>query len=133
MELPPRESHTSAPPRRKRVPLSDIAVHLVEQHEAVMRHVLFWLQDQTYYRQRWHHALDALPLFEVACLAKLQRLLTEIDDASEQFPFGFAPSEEESAQRLGARLRMLWHEVQHLQKLGGAYIVRTADDGYHNH
>ncbi|MFT5192533.1 MAG: hypothetical protein ACI9DF_005634 [Verrucomicrobiales bacterium] len=118
--------------RRRAVPLSDITIHLVEQHEAVLRHVLFWLQEQTYFRQRWHHSLSTLPLFEVVSLVKLQRLLVEIVDATEQFPFGFAPSEEAFAERLSFRLHLLWHEVHHLQKLVGVYIARTADAGVRN-
>ncbi len=113
-------------PRRRRVPLSDIAVHLVEQHDAVMKHLLFWMQDQTYYRQRWHRRLSHLPLFEPASLAALQRLLVEIDDALAQFPHGFDPSEEDRAARLNGRLRMFWYEVLHLKKLCGAYVARTA-------
>ena len=97
--------------RRLAVPLSDITIHLVEQHEAVLRHVLFWLQEQTYFRQRWHHSLSTLPLFEVV---------------------SFAPSEEAFAERLSFRLHLLWHEVHHLQKLVGVYIARTADAGVRN-
>lgn len=118
----------STPPRRvsRRIPLSDVAVHLVEQHDSIMRHLLFWMQDQTYYRQRWHGYLGQLSLFEPSSLMALQRLADEIEDAAEQFPHGFDPSEEDRAASLTGRLRLLRHEVLHLKKLCGAYVVRTA-------
>lgn len=112
--------------RRAQVPLSDLAMHLAEQHRAVMRHTLFWLQDQTYYRQRWHRILDECSAFEVVGLAQIQKLIVEVSDALEQFPYGFAPAEERDAQRLRSRLRLLILELSHLQKLCGAYIARSA-------
>ena len=51
MEVPPPSS-PNLTTRRSSVPLSDLAVHLAEQYRAVMRQTLFWLQNQTYYRQR---------------------------------------------------------------------------------
>lgn len=124
------DASTSSPfkvaSRRAQIPLSDLAMHLAEQHRAVMRHTLFWLQDQTYYRQRWHRILDECSTFEVAGLAQVQKLIVEVGDALEQFPYGFAPAEERDAQRLRSRLRLLILELSHLQKLCGAYIARSA-------
>ncbi len=118
-------SHSPAR-RRRRVHLSDLTIHLVEQYEAVMRHLLFWLQDETYYRQLWHRQLAGLAIFDAEALTVLQNLLREIDDASSQFPYGFDPSEEARAQRLTSRLHLLSSEVRHLQKLCGAYTARIA-------
>ena len=125
MEVSPSSS-LNVTPRRSSVPLSDLAVHLAEQHRAVMRHTLFWLQNQTYYRQRWHRVLDECCVFEVVGLAEIQKLIVEVTDALEQFPYGFSPTEAQGAQRLRSRLRMLIQELVHLQKLCGAHVARTA-------
>ena len=125
MEIFPSSS-LNVTPRRSSVPLSDLAVHLAEQHRAVMRHTLFWLQNQTYYRQRWHRVLDEYCVFELVGLAEIQKLIVEVTDALEQFPYGFSPTEAQGAQRLRSRLRMLIQELVHLQKLCGAHVARTA-------
>ena len=125
MEVPPPSS-LNVGARRSSIPLSDLAVHLAEQHRAVMRHTLFWLQNQTYYRQRWHRALDSCCVFEVVGLAQIQTLIAEVTDALEQFPYGFSPTEAQGAQRLRSRLNMLIQELIHLQKLCGAHVARSA-------
>ncbi len=125
MEVSPSSS-LNVTPRRSSVPLSDLAVHLAEQHRAVMRHTLFWLQNQTYYRQRWHRVLDECCVFEVVGLAEIQKLIVEVTDALEQFPYGFSPTEAQGAQRLRSRLRMFIQELVYLQKLCGAHVARTA-------
>lgn len=129
MDLPQAAPDLPPSPRRRQVLLSDLAVHLAEQREAVMRHVLFWMQDQTYYRQRWHRQLAEMPIFHATSLKALGCLLSEIDDATGQFPHGFGPAEEDGAERLSSRLRMLRHEVLHLRKLCGAYVTRTSNPG----
>lgn len=126
MEASPPSSPFKVASRRTRVPLSDLAFHLAEQHRAVLRQTLFWLQEQTYFRQRWHRLLDECCVFEVVGLAQIQKLVIEVGDALEQFPYGFAPTEAFEAQRLRSRLHMLSHELLHLQKLCGAYIARSA-------
>lgn len=100
-------------------------MHLVDQREALAKHLLFWLQDQTYYRQRWHRILAELPMGEPEASAQLDTLLLEIHDAAEQFPYGYDPDDEAQAQQLHSRLHLLYHEVRHLQKLCGAYVARV--------
>ena len=125
MEVPPPSS-PNLTTRRSSVPLSDLSVHLAEQYRAVMRQTLFWLQNQTYYRQRWHRILDECCVFEVGGLAQIQKLIVEVTDALDQFPYGFSPTEAQDAQRLRSRLNMLIQELVHLQKLCGAHIARSA-------
>ena len=110
----------------QRIGRADMVLNIASQHRTILHHILFWLQDQTYYRNRWHGQLSELMLFERSICDNLDTLRSELETVRCQFPFGYDPSEHHQARQLQSRLAILKHEVQILQDLCEAYFTRIS-------
>ena len=108
----------------KRIGRANMVVNIAAQHRTLLRHLLFWLQDQTYYRNRWHSCLSEMLLFERSICEDLEPLKEELETVRSQFPFGYGPNEHHQAQQLQSRLLILKHELNALQDLCEAYFDR---------
>lgn len=97
--------------------LSEHAVQLVEQQTNILKHLLFWLQDQPYLRAKWHGAVSKLALFSPGVVEEVDRLIGEVHVARQQFPYGLPPARDTEACTLRSRLSLLKCELQSLREL----------------
>ncbi len=116
----------NAPSEQSRPKRAELVLQIADHHRLVQRHLLFWLQDQTYYRSRWHRMVTDLLLYDPGVVNALDVLITELDEVRGQYPYGFEPADNEAAQQLQGRLAILRYELNYLRDLCDVYLDRLA-------
>lgn len=128
--LDPVSRYLADSPRgRRRLARSEMVLLIVEHHRTLLRHLLFWLQDHPYLRARWHRRASEMSLFEDSVLLDLKGMQIELESAQRQYPFGYGPGEEASAQLLKGRLAILACELRGFHELCQAYFRRLEGNG----
>lgn len=118
----------NSPRGRRRLARSEMVLLIIEHHQTLLKHLLFWLQDQPYLRARWHRRASEMSLFEDSVLLDLKGMLIELEEARRQYPFGYGPDQIDSAKTLQGRLLILACELKGFSDLCGAYFRRLKDD-----
>lgn len=107
-----------------RMARAEMVVEIVEHHETILNHLLFWLQDHPFYRGRWHRRTTEMTLFDESVLLDLDGLLHELEDVRQQYPFGYAPEKASDARQFQGRLALLKCELENFRRLCDHYLLR---------